>query len=212
MAMLQIIQLGAYQLYAAGLTLVVAWLITKARPVAQYVVNLWLPNRSPAWVNRGTLLLQALLLCSGVFFILRLLGTDTILVVAVVLLLYLIGKNMYRSKLIRTSVATLRTRTLRKVRPSAVVVPVPMQTAHVNEIDDDVTQQTTLLTASEPTEVVEVATQADPSIDTTVATVIPPTDDISQSPTVVLDRPQPRNPVTLTRRPMLGKKTTSGLW
>lgn len=210
--MFQILQLGIHQFYAAGLTLVVAWMITMARPVAQYTVDLWLHHRSPAWVDRATLLLQAIFLFSGVFFILSLLGTRTILVVSVVLLLCLLAKNMHRSKLIITGVATLRTRTLRKVRPWAVVATVPMQTVHVNEIDDGLTQQTTLLTASEPTEVVEVATQADPSIDTTVATVIPPTDDISQSPTVVLDRPQPRNPVTLTRRPMLGKKTTSGLW
>lgn len=210
--MFQILQLSIHQFYAAGLTLVVAWMITMARPVAHYTVDLWLHHRSPAWVDRATLLLQAIFLFSGVFFILTLLGTRTILVVSVVLLLCLLAKNMHRSKLIITGVATLRTRTLRKVRPSAVVVPVPMQTVHINEIDDGMTQQTTLLTASEPTEVVEVATQADPSTDTTVATVIPPTDDISQSPTVVLHRPQPRNPVTLTRRPMLGKKTTSGLW
>ena len=210
--MFQILQLGIHQFYAAGLTLVVAWMITMARPVAQYTVDLWLHHRSPDWIDRATLLLQAVFLFSGVFFILTLLGTRTILVVSVVLLLALLAKNIHRSKLIITRVATLRTRTLRKVRPSAVVTTVPMQTVHVNEIDDGVTQQTPLLTASEPAGIVEVATQADPTTDTTVATVIPPTDDISQSPTVVLDRLQPRNPVTLTRRPMLGKKTTSGLW
>lgn len=211
--MFQILQLGIHQFYAAGLTLVVAWVITMARPVAQYTVDLWLHHRSPAWIDRATLLLQAIFLFSGVFFILTLLGTRTILVVLVILLLCLLAKNMQRSKLIITGVTTLRTRALRKARPSAVVVPVPRQkTVHVNEIDDGVTQQTTLLTASEPAGIVEVVTPADPTTDTTVATVIPPTDDMSQSPTVALDGLQPRNPVTLTRRPMLGKKTTSGLW
>ena len=210
--MFQILQLGIHQFYAAGLTLVVAWMITMARPVAQYTVDLWLHHRSPAWIDRATLLLQAVFLFSGVFFILTLLGTRTILVVAVVLLLALLAKNMHRSKLIITRVATLRTLTLRKVRPSAVVATVPMQTVHINEIDDGMTQPTTLLTASEPTEVVEVVTNAELTTDTTVATVIPPTGDISQSPTVVFNQSQLRNPVTLTRRPMLGKRTTSGLW
>ena len=210
--MFQILQLSIHQFYAAGLTLVVAWMITMARPVAQYTVDLWLHHRSPAWIDRATLLLQAVFLFSGVFFILTLLGTRTILVVAVVLLLALLAKNMHRSKLIITRVATLRTLTLRKVRPSAVVATVPMQTVHINEIDDGMTQPTTLLTASEPTEVVEVVTNAELTTDTTVATVIPPTGDISQSPTVVFNQSQLRNPVTLTRRPMLGKRTTSGLW
>lgn len=210
--MFQILQLGIHQFYAAGLTLVVAWMITMARPVAQYTVDLWLHSRSPAWIDRATLLLQAVFLFSGVFFILSLLGTRTILIVSVVLLLCLLAKNMHRSKLIITGVATLRTRTLRKVRPSAVVVTVPMQAVHINEIDDGVTQQTTLLTASEPTAVVEVVTNAELTPDMTDATMIPPTDDISQPPTVVIHRLQPRNPGTLTRRPMLGKRTTSGLW
>lgn len=209
--MFQIFQLGAHQLYAAGLTLVVAWVITMARPVARYTVDLWLDQRSPLWVDRATLLLQTIFLFSGVFFILRLLGTRTLLVVLVVLLLCLLAKSMNRSKLITTSVATLRTRTLRKRRPTTVVA-VPLQKVSTNAHDTGVTQQTTLLITSEAAGIVEVALKAEAPADTPVATLLPPTGDISPAPLVVLHRPQIRNPVTLTRRPILGKKTTSGLW
>lgn len=218
MAMLQIIQLGAHQLYAAGLTLILAWLITMARPVAQYVVDLWLPDRAPTWVNWGTLLLQALLLFSGVFFILRWLGMGTILAVAVVLLLYLIAKNMYRSELIRTRVATLRTHTLRRVRPGTVVVTVPPQHDNASGSDDGVPQPTVLLIASGTAEAVEVTTNAEGVIvaettpESTVEILTPLTGNISQPSKVVVRPPRLRSPVTLTRRPSLGKKTTAGLW
>lgn len=221
MAMLENLQLGVPQLYAAGLTLVVAWLTVTARPIVRRLVSLLLQGRAPAWRDRGTRLLQAVLLVSGLLLIVGWLGARTSLGVLAALLLWLVVVSLRRGNGISAVAATLRNRVLHKTSANTGLPAVPAaQNAPPHAIPSYLSQQAVLSTGDEPAMTVGVATKAEPVVPmltpasvsrATSAPVAPAAVDASPTPVSAANLRQPRKMVVLTRRPTLGRKTTAGL-
>lgn len=205
--MFENLQWNAAQWYAAGLTLAMAGLVVTVQPGLRRIVTFLLQQRAPTWVEPGTMLLQAIVLLGGLIAIIGWFGTNTIVAVFAVLLLWFMGASLRRR--LTTALAGLRLRrkpaTERSTAPAPnrSVSPTPL-TAPVGELAP------AAISVEAKAEPAVAALSSTPATDTAVVLMTPLPTERAPSPVVANLKP-PRQAVALTPRPTLGKKTTTGL-
>lgn len=209
--MFENLQWNAAHWYAAGLTLAMAGLVVTVQPGLRRIMTLLVQQRTPTWVEPGTVLLQAVVLVSGLIVIIGWFGTNTIMAVFATLLLWFSGISLrYGSQLI-AALAGLRPRPKPATQNSTAPVythsevPSPL-TAPVGELAPAATP---VEGKAEPS---IAALSATPTTDTALALMTPLPTDVAPAPTVVTTLKPRRQAVALKPRPPLGKKTTTGLF
>ena len=217
MAMLDLF--GNPQLYAAGLTLAVIWLVILLQSGIRRLVAIVLQNRATAWIAPVTILLQAIFVLNSAILIVSRLGMQTSLAVSVVLLLWLVVASLRPDSAVRTGFAKLRSSTLRE--PDSVVVTTvpPVPNATHPSMASTLSQPAVLSTVEQSATVVTVAPKTEPPSPTPVPMIRATAEVATAKPVmakplvlpVAVNQIPTRKPASLTRRPTLGKKTTVGL-
>lgn len=211
--------LGTPQLYAAGLTLAVIWLVILLQPGIRRLVAIVFQNRAAAWRAQVTLLLQAMFVLSSAILIVRQLGMQTSLAVSVVLLLWLVVASLRSNSALRTGLANLWSRALWEPVSAVVTTIPPVQKATPNAVDSTLPQSVALSTVDQSATPGTVAAKVEPPSPVSVSAPVAAAQVATATPVVVepillplaVKQTPVRKPAPLTRRPTLGKKTTASL-
>lgn len=209
--MFENLQWDAAQWYATGLTLALAGLVITVQPGLRRIAILLLQQRAPTWVKPGTVLLQAIVLVSGLILIVGWFGTNTIVAVFAVLLLWFLGTSLRRSSRITAALPGLRPHPQPATQNSTAPVhnrngaPSPL-TAPVGELAP------AAIPVESKAEPAMAALSSTPTTDTALALMAPLPTDSTPAPAMVTKLKPRRQAVALTPRPTLGKKTTTSLF
>lgn len=203
--MFETLQQNAAQWYAAGLTLAVVWLVVTVRPGLRRMVTLLLQARAPTWVESGTLLVQAIVLAGGLSLIVGWLGVNTIIAVCAVLLLWFVVASLWRGR--------GPTAALARMTPTPISAPSTRNSSALpTEVMSSVGDATSVANLAEPkVEPAIAALSSMPATEPALVLMTPAPTDLAPSPAVVTKGAPPQQAAALTRRPTLGKKTTTGL-
>ena len=197
--------------YAAGLMLAMTGLVVTVRPGLRRIMTLLVQQRAPTWVEPGTVLLQAVVLVSGLIVIVGWFGINTIMAVFAALLLWFIGKGLRHGRRLMAALAGLRPRPKPATQNSTAPVytrsesPSPL-TAPIGELAP------AAIPVEGKAEPSIAALSSTPTTDTALALMTPLPTDGAPAPTVVTTLKPRRQAVALKPRPPLGKKTTTGLF